>query len=118
MPLALGVSPPSPLSCRRSQFPSSPWRWPNQPPRRSPLPTPKASSFTHPPQSRALQEAGRSPSDRPFLLLAKKKATASRAAAFVRPILRRSVRLGAELLVAGAAGFAGVTERGRECRHV
>src|SRR5215212_3128447 len=30
-----GVSLPRRLSCRRSQFPNSPWRWPERPPRRS-----------------------------------------------------------------------------------
>ena len=49
----------------------SPWRWPNTGhQRRSSLPTPTSFVVYPPTQPRAIQKAGRSPSDRPFPLCA------------------------------------------------
>ena len=113
-----GASPPRPSSCRRSQFPHSPWRWPNKPPRAK-LPSQTCFAFTHPHPSHGHSE-GRSFPKRPaFPFCGQRK----RRPEFPPPSPRRSRKpqvfgFGAELLVAGAAGLAGVAERGGHGREV
>src|SRR4051812_17615715 len=120
MPRAPGASPPRRSSCRRSQFPCSPWRWPNPPPAaKHPSHYPRFAVYP-PTQPRATQEAGRSPSDRPFPW-AKPKTHARKRRRFRRLRSLREeplVGLRAVLVVAGAARLAGIAERRRDGREI
>src|SRR5262249_32703314 len=73
-------------------------------------------AFTHLPQPRALQKAGRSPSDRPFLL-GKEKGGGNGPAAFIN-VRFELVRLCAELLVATATRLARISERSGRRREI
>src|SRR6476660_9526516 len=116
-----GVSLPRPSCCRRLPFPTSPWRWPNQPPRRSQPSHTHEGFVVHPPTPATGSTEGRSFPKRPAFSLptamrvrnAGNEKGDGNAVAF--PIVERAlVGLGAELVVAGAAGLAGVGESRRQ----
>src|SRR5215472_6259120 len=107
---APGALPPRPLSCKRSRFLHSPWRWPKSHQGRSFLPRAASPSPTHTP-SHGYPRRPVVPQATGLSFCPKKKA-AGCAPPFVH--VRTLVGFGAELVVAGAAGLASVTER---CGH-
>src|SRR6516225_5977208 len=113
---APGASRPKPSSCRRSQFPHGPWRWPDGHHWRSFLPRSPLRLHPHTPP-RAIKEGRSSPSDRPFLWPKEKAAECPPPK--ILAAQEALALLGAELGVAAAAAFlAGGAQGGADRRHV